>query len=233
MHLFDLKTFGKLETAEFLERPNRFVGHVRINGRTTRCHVADTGRLKEILHGGRQVLLAKNPPHFKTEYRLLAARVEEWVLINTGIHSRIVRNAINGGILGFNPDDVRPEVSVDGGRLDFLVNNRLYIEVKGTNLLDGTTCRFPDAPSIRARRHLEELIRLKQAGFDAMIYILGLRNGQFFAPNSALDPEFGQAFRNALAAGVRYFGRKIKLEMPAGVVTDAGNLPLSPGLRNG
>lgn len=233
MHLFDLKTFGKLETAEFIERPNRFVGHVRINGELARCHVADTGRLKEILHLGRQVLLARNPAHFKTEYRLLGARMEEWVLINTGIHSRIVRNAISGGILGFKPDHVRPEVPVAGGRLDFLVNHRLYIEVKGTNLLDGNTCRFPDAPSIRARRHLEELIRLKRAGFDAMIYILGLRNARFFEPNGALDPEFERTFRLALDAGVHYFGRKIKLQMPEGVVRDAGPLPLSPGVWDG
>ena len=233
MELFDLNTFGCLQKAVFLSRPNRFVGHIQVDGRIATCHIADTGRLREILHHGREILVTRNPAHLKTAYRLLAARMDDWVLINTAIHSRIVRRALEGGVLGYKPSLIVAEVQVAGGRLDYLVDDQLYIEVKGTNLLKNGQCLFPDAPTTRGRRHLEELIRLKEDGYDAMILLLGLQNGNCFRPHHELDPEFANTFRRALSAGVRYQGLKLHLRMPEGIIVAGENLPLCPRVIHG
>ncbi len=233
MKLFDLNTFGPLIRATFLERPNRFVARIRVHGQTASCHVADTGRLKEILTPGRPLLVSRNPEHFKTDYRLLAARMEQWVLINTGIHSRIVRRALQGGILGFKPGNIRSEVTVKDGRLDHLLDRRLYVEVKGTNLLIDGQCRFPDAPTARGRRHLETLMELTAQGYEAMILLLGLRDGTCFHPNDDMDPDFGQTFRKAIQRGVRYHGFKIHVDEKSGIVSAGESLPLCPEVLHG
>ncbi len=229
VELFDLKKLGKLAFGKFISRPNRFVGNIRVNGNDNTCHIADTGRLKEILTEGRRILVAKNPPRLKTDYRLIACEIPEtgeWALINTAIHTHIARSAIRNGVLGFIPETLRPEIKAGNSRLDFLVNNRLYIELKGTNLVLNSQCRFPDAPTARGRRHLEELIQLKKEGKDAMILILGLRNCPCFVPNREMDPAFADTFQNALESGVQYRGFRIKLNISPGRILFNGDLPL-------
>jgi len=224
--LFDLNQLGELTFAVFLSRPNRFVGEILVNKQTVTCHISDTGRLKEILTTGRRILVTKNPLHLKTDYRLIACEMDEWVLINTAIHTHIARAAIRKGVLGFVPETVRPEVRVGNSRLDFLVDNHLFVELKGTNLVLDSQCRFPDAPTTRGHRHLEELIQLKKNGKDAMILILGLRNCPCFAPNRDMDPAFTDLFQKALKSGVQYRGFRIKLDLPSGYVQLSGDLPL-------
>ncbi|NOZ12672.1 MAG: DNA/RNA nuclease SfsA [Acidobacteria bacterium] len=231
MELFDLKKLGKLVFGEFISRPNRFVGKIGIDGHFASCHIADTGRLKEILTEGRRIMVAENPPRLKTDYRLIACEMPEtgeWVLINTSIHTHIARTAIRNGVLGFIPETLRPEIKAGNSRLDFLVNNRLYIELKGTNLVLNSQCRFPDAPTTRGRRHLEELIQLKKEGKDAMILILGLRNCPCFVPNREMDPAFAATFQKALGSGVQYHGFRIKTDTAAGKILFNGNLPICP-----
>ncbi len=229
LELFDLHQLGKLVFAEFISRPNRFVGKILIDGTPSTCHIADTGRLKEILTAGRRILVSKNPPQLKTDYRLIACEMNEWVLINTAIHTHIARAAIRKGVLGFIPKTLQPEVKVGNSRLDFLVNNRLFIELKGTNLILDSQCRFPDAPTTRGRRHLEELIKLKTEGKEAMILILGLRDCPCFAPNRDMDPAFAETFQKALKFGVQYKGFRVKLHISSGRILLNGDLPLCPG----
>jgi len=93
--LYDLTNLGPTEEGRFIRRPNRFVAVAEVAGRIVRVHVADTGRLEEILTPGRPLLLLKNRPGMKTEYTLLAARMEEgWVLVNTRLHAPVAKRAI-------------------------------------------------------------------------------------------------------------------------------------------
>ncbi|NOY22605.1 MAG: DNA/RNA nuclease SfsA [Acidobacteria bacterium] len=229
MNLFDLNKLGELAFGEFISRPNRFVGEILLNGHLATCHIADTGRLKEILTTGRRILVAKNQPRLKTDYRLIACEMretDEWVLINTAIHTHIARTVIRNGVLGFIPETVQPEVKVGNSRLDFLVDKHLYIELKGTNLILDSQCRFPDAPTTRGRRHLEELIQLKKDGKNAMILILGLRHCPCFVPNRNMDPAFADTFEKALKSGVQYRGFRVKIDIVAKHILLNGNLPL-------
>lgn len=232
LELFDLNKLGELVYGEFISRPNRFVGEMLVDGKSATCHIADTGRLKEILTIGRRILVSGNPPHLKTDYRLIACEMDEWVLINTAIHTHIARAAIRKGVLGFIPEALKPEVKVGNSRLDFLVDNHLFVELKGTNLVLNSQCRFPDAPSIRATRHLKELMKLKKNGNDAMILLLGLRNCPCFVPNRDMDPVFADTFRKAMQSGVQYRGFRVKLEIQSGRIFLNGGLPLCPGVAH-
>jgi sugar fermentation stimulation protein A len=224
--LFDLKDLGKLGEAEFLERPNRFVGKCKINKEVKTCHIADPGRLKEILHEGRKVLVVKNRPELKMDYKIVAAKMEDgWILLNTSFHSKIARKAIEKGVLGFIPKKIKSEVKFGNSRLDFFINNKIFVELKGSNLLIDKKCIFPDAPTERGRRHLEELIKAKEKGYRAVILFMGLRDCECFKTNDKLDKEFAETFKKALKKGVEFYGFKIKIDENFKVVLN-GKLPL-------
>ncbi len=228
--LFDLKNLGELKEAQFLERPNRFVGKCKINNEIKTCHIADPGRLKEILHKGRKVLVVKNKPELKMDYKLVAAKIEDgWILLNTSFHSKIARKAIEKGVLGFIPEKIKSEVKFGNSRLDFLIDDEIFVELKGSNLLIDKKCVFPDAPTERGRRHLEELIEAKQKGYRTIILFMGLRDCDCFQTNDELDKQFSETFKKALQEGVEFFGFKIKINRDFKVVLN-GKLPLCKNL---
>ncbi len=212
MKLFDLKNLGKLEKAKFIERPNRFVGLCNINGDIKKCHIADSGRLKEILTEDRELLVVKNPPGMKTDYKVVAAKMEDgWILLNTSFHSKIGRKAIEKGVLGFVPKKIRPEVKFGSSRLDYLIDDKIFVELKGSNLLIDEKCLFPDAPTSRGKRHVEELIGAVEKGYEAIILFMLLRKCKCFEPNSRLDPDFAEAFHKALKKGVRFVAFQVEI----------------------
>ena len=55
MHL----QYGEVRQAYFLERPNRFIAHVELEGETVVCHVKNTGRCRELLVPGATVYLER------------------------------------------------------------------------------------------------------------------------------------------------------------------------------
>jgi len=212
--LLDLKTLGNLEKAKFLDRPNRFKAIIKKEKNFYTCHVADPGRLKEIFIPGREVIVIKNKPNLKTDYKLVAINVEnEWVLLNTSLHSKIAEKAINYGVLGFKPNNIKKEVSFGNSRIDFLVNNDTFIELKGTNLKVNNCCLFPDAPTKRGARHMRELAQAIKEGYKSFVLFMAVRNCKCFKPNKKLDKEFAEAFYKALNEGVRFRGFKIKLNI--------------------
>ena len=210
--LYDLSSLGELAEGIFLERLNRFVALVRMGSKRVRVHVADTGRLEEILTPGRRLLLLRNRPGMRTDYTLLAAWMEEgWVLINTRLHAPIARRAIQEGVLGWVPRSLRSEVRYGSSRLDYRADD-CFVELKGCSLVLEGRCLFPNAPTTRGTRHLEELIAARREGYDACILVMGLRRCDCFAPHPRRDPAFRAAFRRALEAGVSFRGFFVRIE---------------------
>ena len=229
MTLFDLKTLGTLTTGSLIERKNRFLATAIVDGQTQKVHIADTGRLEEILTPKRELLLLKNRPDLKTDYTLIAAKMEEgWVLINTKLHSPIAKKAIETGVLGFRPKKVQTEVRFGASRIDFLADNML-IELKGCSLVEENICLFPNAPTTRGARHIEELIAAKKQGFDAAILIMALRPCACFRPHPTRDEAFRQVFIGALQKGVEFFGFFIRIDEDL-CVRYAGELQLCENL---
>ncbi|MBW9222015.1 DNA/RNA nuclease SfsA [Methanothermococcus sp. SCGC AD-155-C09] len=213
MELMDLNTLGTLKVGKFIRRENRFLGKIIIDGKEKSCYIADTGRLEEILIKNRKVWVIKNREGLKTDYTLIAINIEgEWVLINTSLHSSIAYRAIENGVLGFIPKTIKKEVKFKNSRFDFLVDNNTFVELKGCNLVKENICYFPDAPTKRGVKHLEELIKAKEEGYNSIILIMAIRNCEYFLPNLERDKKFTEMFYRALEKGVDFRGFKIKID---------------------
>ncbi len=227
--------------AVFVIRPNRFLALVDLEGVEDRVkvHVHDPGRLEELLYPGNPVLIKREPkPGRKTKWDLLAARKgKRWVFVHSGYHRVLAERILADpdiSPLG-KVDDVRPEVTFGGSRLDFLVSRaggETVLEVKGCTLAQDNVALFPDAPTARGKRHLEELTRLKVEGYDAAVVFLVFARGECFAPNTATDPDFSQALVTALEQGVE--AHALGLEYGDGVISYRDVIPLclGKGIKN-
>jgi sugar fermentation stimulation protein A len=195
--------------AVFIERPNRFLlfaGDVK--GGSIAVHVPDPGRLRELLYPGNRLLVIPSPGEGrKTKWTLAAARLgSRWVLVNTTFHREIASRFLLGGHspLG-RVSALRAEVkSPSGGsRFDFLVNGCLWLEVKGCTLLENGVAMFPDAPTLRGRKHVNELMEIASGGLPAGVLFLVFVNGaEYFTANTETDPLFAEALKKAVSAGV-------------------------------
>ena len=209
--LYDLTTLGPKVIGRFLERPNRFVAVAEVEGKKEKVHVADTGRLEEILTPGRKLWLLPNRPGMKTAYTLIAAEMEEgWVLINTKLHAPIAKRAIEKGVLGFTPHRVRSEVTYGSSRFDYLADET-FVELKGCSLVQVNRCRFPNAPTTRGVKHLQELMEAKKQGYGAALLLMGLRPCECFEPHPERDPAFRETFAKALENGVEFRGFHVRI----------------------
>jgi len=209
--LFDLSTLGPLIEGRFMARPNRFVAEALVEGRRARVHVADTGRLEEILTPDRPLLLLKNRPGMKTDFTLVAARMEEgWVLINTRLHAPIAHRAVELGVLGFVPESVKSEVRFGQSRFDYLADDT-YVELKGCSLVQQRRCRFPNAPTTRGVKHLRELIDARARGHGACLLVMAVRPCDCFEPHPERDAAFRHTFYEALDKGVAFRGFFVRI----------------------
>lgn len=200
--------YGKILPARFLARPNRFVARVEAQGQELICHVKNTGRCRELLVPGAAVWLEESPnPNRKTKFDLIA--VEKGArLINMDAQApnQVFGEWAKSG--GFREDLtlLRPETTYGSSRFDFYwesSKSRGFVEVKGVTLEEDGVVRFPDAPTLRGVKHLEELVKAHDAGYEAAVcFVIQMGDVRYFAPNDATHPEFGQALRKAARAGV-------------------------------
>ncbi len=198
--------YGSVRRGVFLERPNRFIARVELDGETVVCHVKNTGRCRELLVPGAAVYLAEGRnPGRKTAWDLIA--VEKGAkLIN--MDAQAPNAVFSEWADRLEPGAaVRPEVTVGESRLDFcleLPDGRLrYIEVKGVTLEQDGHARFPDAPTERGVKHLRELARLAAEGHCATVFfVIQMGDVRDFSPNDDTHPAFGTALREAAQAGV-------------------------------
>jgi sugar fermentation stimulation protein A len=196
---------------KFLERPNRFTVVFEWNGRLEKAHLRDPGRLKELLLPEAPLLLrtASNTANRKTKYDVIAVFSEGiWVLINSGFHSDLAQEIIETGMISeFEGLKVKKrEYTYGNSRLDFLLSDQescLLLEVKGCTLVEDGHAKFPDAPTERGKRHVEELIKAKKEGFKAaVLFIIPREDAEVFSPNWKMDPEFSHALERAEEQGV-------------------------------
>ena len=203
--------FPMLFPAVFLERCNRFVALCGIQGKICRTHVPNTGRLRELLLPGATVMVKKNPPGGKTEYTLCLVQTSRgYVSIDSAnVPNRVVEEALQAHQLPFFPsyDTVRREAALGNSRMDFALYSGkspcCYIEVKGVTLVEGATALFPDAPTLRGRKHLQELREAALSGMPAaLLFVIQRSDAALCSPNETNDPAFAKALREAAKAGV-------------------------------
>lgn len=206
--------------ATFLRRVNRFVAQVEVDGKILNVHVADTGRLKEILREGRTVYITQKEDG-KTEGKLLFAQMEDGlILLNTFYHSKIASMVIRDYMFKGQNIELKPEFKYRDSRIDFLVNDKILVEVKGCNLLVDNFCLFPDAPTTRGTKHLKHLIDSIKDGYKPILLILAFRDCDCFFPNIKTDKNFTDTFKEAINAGLEVNIFKIKIDQSFRVKID-------------
>ena len=203
--------YNNIVCGEFVSRPNRFTANVLINGQQEICHVKNTGRCREILVEGAEVWLEQSSsPARRTKYDLVAVR-KGGRLIN--IDSQAPNKAVAEWLEREKPFGADMELfrekTYGSSRFDIMLRSKnsdrtVYIEVKGCTLERDGTALFPDAPTERGVKHLNELIDCRRHGYEAALFILvQMSDISYFTPNYATHREFGEAMKKAHNSGVR------------------------------
>ncbi|MHC1720156.1 MAG: DNA/RNA nuclease SfsA [Clostridiaceae bacterium] len=207
----------KTVKAKFICRPNRFQAFVDINGVETSVHVPNTGRCREILLPGTQVVLREgNNSNRKTKYDLIAGYKRGKIInIDSQIPNRVVEEALKEGAIGNlrRYTRIEREKTFGNSRFDFKLQdeneNIYYLEVKGVTLEEDGVAMFPDAPTERGRKHLKELIDVKRTSKGAgVLFLIQMEEAECFKPHDDRDGLFGQALREACKNGVEIMAYK-------------------------
>lgn len=200
--------YGKILPARFLSRPNRFVARVEAEGEELVCHVKNTGRCRELLVPGATVWLEESPnPSRKTKFDLIAVeKGERLINMDAQAPNKVFGEWAAAGGFREGLTSLRPETTYGSSRFDFYwesSKSRGFVEVKGVTLEEDGVVRFPDAPTLRGVKHLDELVKAHEAGYEAAVcFVIQMEDVRWFAPNDETHPEFGQALRRAAQAGV-------------------------------
>lgn len=198
--------YGEMIEGIFLARPNRFVARVLAEGQEVICHVRNTGRCRELLIPGVRVWIQREERQGrKTLYSLITVEKGE-TLVNLDSQAP---NRVAGEWIAKNwkPEVFLREKTFGSSRLDFYIEKegrKCYIEVKGVTLEEKGVALFPDAPTQRGLKHIEELIACRREGYEACIlFVIQMKGVHLFRPNVRTQPEFGEALLRAKEAGVQ------------------------------
>ncbi len=213
--------YKRIHKAIFLDRPNRFIAHVLLEGKIQTVHVKNTGRCKELLVPNATVYLEESDnPARKTKYDLIAVEkimnAQEPLLINMDSQAP---NKVAAEWLRENKTYfpkltlLKPEFPLGDSRFDFYAeyedndgqHHKSLIEVKGCTLEKDGVALFPDAPTLRGLKHVRELTALSKSGeYECMVLIIVQMKGcEFFTPNRETHADFADALKEAKAAGVK------------------------------
>ena len=215
--------YENVTKATFIDRPNRFIANVEIDGQKETVHVKNTGRCKELLIPGCEVwLTAPDSPGRKTKYDLIAVRKDTGVLFN--IDSQAPNKVVKEWLSNKNYDLVKPEYTYGESRIDFYMERgkeKYLMEVKGCTLERGGVGYFPDAPTERGIKHIHELIKAKSEGYHAMLaFVIQMEGVSEVRPNVSTHPEFGIAMESARKAGVEILFLKCHVEPDELIITN-------------
>ncbi len=200
--------YDTMKEGRFLSRPNRFLAHVVIDGKKEICHVKNTGRCKELLQPGAEVWCQHhNDPGRKTAWSLITVKKgERLVNMDSQIPNKLAAEYAKSGGLGFVPDTVKTEQTYGNSRFDVYYeagDRRGFLEVKGVTLEENGIARFPDAPTERGRKHLQELQKAAADGYEAwVLFVIQMPDILRFEPNWPRDPAFAEELCRAAQNGV-------------------------------
>lgn len=222
-----------------LRRYKRFLADVRLDdGDEVTAHTPNTGSMLGCSTPGMRIWLSRaGNPGRKHPWTWELADAGRGVLvgIHTGRSNALVWEALDAGLVselaGFRPR--RREVAVGRSRVDMILEDdagrSCYVEVKNVTALDGHGAAiFPDAPSARAVRHLEELAALAEMGHRAVIFFCVQRgDARCLSPADAIDPDYGKALRRVLGRGVEALAWQAEVRLESIVLRRALPVVLS------
>ena len=197
--------YENIRRAAFLERPNRFIARVELDGKMETVHVKNTGRCRELLIPGSKVWLTRSGnPARKTKYDLVAVRKGNGILFN--IDSQAANTVTLEWLREQEWDEIRPEYTYGASRVDFFMRKgveKYLMEVKGCTLERDGIGFFPDAPTERGAKHVRELMHAAAEGYHAILAFVIQMDGVYeVRPNRETDPAFADALEEAAWHGV-------------------------------
>ena len=229
--------YERISKGTFLERPNRFIAYAELSGKTEVIHVKNTGRCAELLIPGASIYVQESDnPARKTKWDLIGVeKGSRMINMDSQVPNLVVKEWIESGHLTSDIRMVRPETAYGNSRFDLYVetgSSRIFIEVKGVTLEEEGVVRFPDAPSDRAVKHLQELEKAVREGYEAYVFfVIQMKGVRYFTPNMDTHPAFCEALKSAKAAGVnilaydcRVSGDRIEIADPVPVVLESPRL---------
>ena len=200
--------YTNIMAGKFLARPNRFIAHVEIAGREEIVHVKNTGRCKELLLPGATVYVQHFPEgKRKTKYDLIAVEKQN-LLIN--MDSQAPNKVVQEWLMEQEPFGkityLKPECKHGDSRFDFYLETeakKMFIEVKGVTLEEKGVVMFPDAPTERGVKHVQELCHCLEQGYEAaIVFVVQMSGMRYFTPNRRTHAAFAEALERAEACGV-------------------------------
>ena len=200
--------YERIETGKFIERPNRFIAYVEIAGQKETVHVKNTGRCAELLTPGATVYVQKvDNPERKTQWDLIGVKKgKRMINMDSQIPNKVVEEWIRKGNLFPDATRIKTETTYKQSRFDLYVeegNRKIFIEVKGVTLENNGVVKFPDAPTERGIKHLNELCEAVEEGYEAYVFfVIQMKGVKYFTPNMKTHAAFGEALRNAKEQGV-------------------------------
>ena len=230
---------GPLHPARFLERPNRFLAIVDVEGRRVEAHLPDPGRLKELLVPGRRVWVrpARGEGR-RTAFTLALAEAPtgELVSLVTTLPNALAAEALEAGrireLTGWEP--LGREQRWGRSRFDFRLGRpggrEMLLEVKSVTLVQDGRAFFPDAVTARGARHVRELAEAREAGLEAaVLFVAQRRDARSVTAARSIDPEFADALESAADAGVRLLGYRCRVTLTSARLTEPIPVSVGPG----
>lgn len=201
--------YKNIVTGTFKSRPNRFIAMVEIDGKIEKCHVKNTGRCRELLLPDAEVYLEKSGnPQRKTAYDLIGVKKGELLInMDSQAPNKAVKEWLEEEVYFKHVTFIKPECKYGNSRIDFYLETeerrKIFIEVKGVTLEENGIARFPDAPTERGIKHIQELQQAVAEGYEAYIlFVIQMKEILQFEPNDRTHQAFGDALREAQKHGV-------------------------------
>ncbi len=227
--------FPSLIRARFLQRDNRFRVTTELDGEQVWAHLANPGRARELLRPGASLFLVERPEgHRKTRYDVALVEAQgQLISADARLPNALFAEALALGNLGAFAGFavMQREVRRGDSRLDFVVQregdilSRCWVEVKSVTLVEKGVGLFPDAPTLRGRRHLLELADLAQHGERAaVVFVIQRPDVRSLRPNDVTDPAFGDTLRLAARSGVDIYAHRCLVDLE-GICID-GEVPV-------
>ncbi|MGN1051077.1 MAG: DNA/RNA nuclease SfsA [Acutalibacteraceae bacterium] len=200
--------YDNMKKGKFIERPNRFIAKVNIDSDIETVHVKNTGRCKELLTLNSVVFCQKaNVKTRKTGYDLISVyKGDTLINMDSMAPNKVFGEALESGKFMPGITFIKPEKKYGDSRIDFYFekeNKKYFAEVKGVTLEENGVAMFPDAPTERGIKHINELIKAKEEGYEAFIvFVIAMKGVKHFTPNYKTHKDFGEALKIAKEKGV-------------------------------
>ena len=231
-----MKLYQPLLEAKFVERLNRFAAVMEIDKEQMLVHIANSGRLGELLTSDNTMYLTPSDPtsNRKTAYDLTLVGIGD-VLVSADARTPndlLAESLLEGCLEKFNGyESMTREVTIRDSRLDFRLagpDGDYYIEAKSVTLVEDRIAIFPDAPIVRGAKHVRTLTALASEGHRAAaVFVVQRPDASALRPDADSDPTFHEALTRAVTAGVevhayncRVSRSEIRINEPVPVLLD-------------